>query len=148
MARETKTIEISGRKYEIKQLGATSARRLFHRLLRSAGPQLKDKIEEVTEVISSSTEDKKLDESKAAVQLGGLFIDVVQAIPENLEDELFERFLASCRWKQSEDLLVEMNQEIFDDHFAGNVLSQDAWLVECMKHNFLGFLSSGDNPPS
>lgn len=145
MARETKTIEISGNKYDIKQLGGTAARRLFHRLMRTAGPKLANDIEQIAEIASNPA---KIGEVKAAAKLSGLFINVVAAIPEDLEEALFSAFIASSKWLQSEELAVQLNVEIFDEHFAGNPLGQDAWLAQCMKHNFLGFLSSERNPPS
>jgi hypothetical protein len=145
MARETKTIEVGGNKYEIKQLGGTAGRRLFHRLMRTAGPKLANDVEQIAEIV---TNPESIGEIKAAAKLSGLFINVIAAIPEDLEEAFFTAFISNCKWLQSEDLAVQLNVEIFDDHFAGNPLGQDAWLVQCMKHNFVGFLSSAPKQPS
>lgn len=144
MARETKTIEVSGRQYQIKHMPGTAARRLFHRLVRTAGPTLKTNIEQIVEVM---TAEEKIGEAAAAAKLSGLFLDIVGAIPPDLEEALFSAFIPQCKWL-NDGIPVDMIEEIFDDHFAGDVLGQDAWLIQCMKHNFLGFLSSERKPPS
>lgn len=115
----TKTVQIDEFTYTITTLDAVSARRIWVRLFKAIGAGA---------------------ESAASDEAGVMrFLSrVVQALPEDLVEEMADTYARSCTVHYPKGELKVA--QVFGMHFAGRPAHYGRWLVECSKVNFADFL--------
>lgn len=129
---ESKTAEIDGYSYEVRQLGALEALEVLDKIKGAAAAALKDV------------------DKLAALQMGDTTITGLAAIGQlaasiDAKDLRFviDRFgKTTCvhEGDRSPDLIFKGNSSKLDEHFSGRLLSMFKWLGFCCEVNFGDFL--------
>jgi len=118
-----KTLTIDGEEYEITQLGALEARKIWLRILKALAP-----------IVKTLGEAPKLTGEVIAQSLA----TAIEELSEADVEIMFQAFQRKCtvrvdnRWPSLEA------KEIFDTHFAGRMMHMTKWFGECVAFNFAG----------
>ena len=149
MARKGQTVEIAGCKYQFTQLGAVEGKDFFHDLRKVALPALRSLL--TGDIVKSIAEgdSQALDqiEGEKLGELLGLVLSLFENMPKQLERDLCSAFARNCKICTAEtagafidigDASVEHSR--FDQHFAGEYLALQQWLIAGLRFNFAGFL--------
>ena len=139
MGRKTETIQIGRDTYQITQLGAVDGLEIYHDLIRAVGPSIRSKLGSLSDLADES------DEEKTKANVGSLIIEIMENIPKELMRALRIEFTKTTKVKSGELMLQLSEGDLFDQHFAGRYSALTQWLIACLKHNFLDFLSSKDS---
>lgn len=120
---ETKSKKIGDVTYRVRQLKATSGRKILVRLLKVFGPAL-DAVD-----------------TKGGINIGALLGGALQGLDEETVDSLCDTFAQQTEFELANGNFVGLGEAgQFDLHFAGKYVEMTQWLVFCVQVNFADFL--------
>lgn len=125
MAIETKQFTVGEDRYEITQLGALAARRVFARVGQI-----------LSEPLKALANADALSDSVALSAIAGL---LEKADPDFIE-EISDAFMPTTRVYTDPQTAPKLDRTVFDSHFAGRPMALYLWLGVCLQHNFADFL--------
>jgi len=163
MGIKVKTVAIDGVQYQFTQLGAVEGKDFFHDLRKVALPAFRTLLTGDLVKVLAEGDPKALENLEASKvgELLGLVLSLFENMPKQLERDLTTAFAKNCKYANAETqhAFVDLGDAnlpngIFDQHFAGEYLSLQKWLLVGLRFNFARFLGdlrsalSSANPPT
>jgi len=125
MARKTETVKVDETYYRIEQLSTTPGLKLYNQLAHVLGDAIREELK-----TGGSAEEL----------MPRIMLRALTVIPEDMQIQLGVTFAACCQVKHG-DMWLELNEDVYEQHFAGQLSHWTMWVLACLRVNFSDFLS-------
>lgn len=140
MARKTQTVNVDGDAYQVTQLPIEEGLELYDELLRSIGGGL-----------SRALAAGGGGEGDIETKIGAAFVGSLGSLPPGMLSRIGKRFAKHTKVLTvagENTLAVALNDEMYEDQFAGRLGHWSRWVIACLRLNFADFLPASGSAGS